>query len=170
MNVDIDKLEELAKAADPECAWPFYEAAFRKQVTPATLLALIAELRQAREAKAVGAVPEGVNNLRKALQEILSQMEGHPEFMPWVETEKELDDIGGDAAFVTYNAKLARDALASSPVLPEQEEQVWIAFCDQYEGRKLTGEMREALDFGLNWNRRELSTPPAAKEQEKQNA
>jgi hypothetical protein len=45
-------------------------------------------------------------------------------------------------------------APVSAPVpVAGVQETAWLAFCDQYDGSRLTGDMREALEFGLDWPR-----------------
>lgn len=56
-----------------------------------------------------------IEKARDLLRMIISSAEDHPVFLGWDKTSDEINEEGGDAAFVTedvaYNAKAALDAL-----------------------------------------------------------
>lgn len=54
-SLDIEKLKALAQAAMPDNSWPFNVNAFRNYLTPANVLALIAEVEGARSTPAPSA-------------------------------------------------------------------------------------------------------------------
>jgi hypothetical protein len=98
----------------------------------------------------------------------LAEMDAHANFARDPDFSEFYDDLDVQRSWRGYQAHAALAAQAGNVAVPDgggwmetQEEACWLAFCDQFDGRKLTGDMREALDFGMKWWRSNTTAQPA---------